>query len=326
MFARNKIRWSVMAATALVVMLALCAAGRAGVRNVVDETGRHVALPENVQRIVSLAPNLTEIVYALGAEQRLVGVTAYCDYPPAAREKTKIGNPVDPSLEAIAALKPDLVLATRTMNRLETVESLDRLGIPVYSTDSRTVDGVMISIHDIADAIGVPQQGRAVAAGMRERLDALHVRLAGVAPKRVLFVIWTQPLISIGPQTFLADALRQAGAQSIVQSEQDWPEISFEEVVRLQPEALVFSSNHDETGHAETAAQAADKQLAELRQRPAWKDLAAIREGHIIVVGEEIDRPGPRLVDVIEDLARQLHPDVFAPLATAGAPALGSGL
>jgi iron complex transport system substrate-binding protein len=181
------------------------------------------------------------------------------------------------------------------------------------------VEGVMTSIQDIADAIGVSQQGRAVMAGMRERLDALRVRLAGVAPKRVLFVIWTQPLISIGPQTFLADALRQAGAQSIVQSEQDWPEISFEEVVRLQPEALIFSAGHAETGHVETG----DDEIAELRQRPAWKELAAVREGRVIMVGEEIDRPGPRLVDVIEDLARQLHPESFSPATAARMPATG---
>lgn len=331
MFARKKIRRCVivplvlLAAPALIPMPALrAAAGQTSVRNVVDETGRHVALPENVQRIVSLAPNLTEIVYALGAEQRLVGVTSYCDYPPGARAKAKVGNLVDPSLEAIAALKPDLVLATRTMNRLETVESLDHLGIAVYSTDSRTVDGVMTSIQDIANAIGVPEQGRAVVAGMRERLDALHTRLAGIPPKRVLFVIWTQPLISIGPQTFIADALRQAGAQSIVQSPQDWPQISFEEVVRLQPEALIFSENHAETGRAEAAAQAVDNELADLRRRPAWKDLAAVREGHVIVVGEEIDRPAPRLVDAIENLARQLHPDAFAPSAMNGSPARGA--
>jgi iron complex transport system substrate-binding protein len=313
---RKKIRLSAMAATALLTVLALCAAGHAGVRTVVDETGRHVALPENVQRIVTLAPNLTEIVYALGAEQKLVGVTSYCDYPAGARAKAKIGNPVNPSLEAIAALKPDLVLAARTMNRLETVESLDRLGIAVYATDSRTVNDVMSSIQDIANTIGVSEQGRTVVAGMRERLDALHLRLAGIAPKRVLFVIWTQPLISIGPQTFLADALRQAGAQSIVQSQQDWPEISLEEVVRLQPESLVFSANHTGTDHGADR----EDELAELRQRPPWKELAAVREGHVIVVGEEMDRPAPRLVDAIESLARQLHADAFAPSATANAP------
>jgi iron complex transport system substrate-binding protein len=301
----TKKRWTALACGAALATLLLCGAGRAATRTVTDEVGRQVTLPDNVQRIVSLAPNLTEIVYALGAGQKLVGVTDYCDYPPDAKTKTKIGSPIEPSLEAIVALKPDLVLAAAmTMNRRETVDALDGLGMAVYSTNTESVEGTLISIQDIASAIGTPERGRAVTGELRARLDALRAQMNGVTPKRALFVIWTDPLITIGPRTFLADALRRAGAESVVQSGTDWPQISLEEVVRLQPDVLIFTENHGGSGKDE---------LDELRQRPAWRGLAAVREGHVIVAGEELDRPSPRLVDAVEELARQLHPEVFAP-------------
>jgi iron complex transport system substrate-binding protein len=306
----------------LLAGLGLCAGANATTRTVVDEAGRSVTLPENIRRIVSLAPNLTEIVYALGAERRLVGVTDYCDYPADARTKTSVGAPVNPSLEAIAALKPDLVLASQSINRLETVESLDHLGIPVYTTDPRTVAGVLDSVEHIADAIGMPKQRHALHAQLEERLDALHARLAGTTPKTVLFVIWLQPLITIGPHTFLADAVRQAGGESVVQSQQDWPQLSLEEVVRLQPEALIFSANHTESGAAASSsgtAQTSAGELADLRELPVWKDLQAVRTSHVIVAGEELDRPSPRLLDAVESVAKQLHPEAFAKPETNGA-------
>jgi iron complex transport system substrate-binding protein len=304
------------------VALALCVEANAGSRTVVDETGRTVTLPDNVRRIVSLAPNLTEIVYALGAEQRLVGVTDYCDYPADARTKTSVGAPVNPSLEVIAALKPDVVLATQSINRLETVESLNHLGIPVYATDPRTVTGVLDSVEHIADAIGVPEQGHALHAQLAERLATLHTRLAGTTPRKVLFVIWLQPLITIGPHTFLADAVREAGGESVVRSEQDWPQLSVEEVVRLRPDALIFSANHTESGAAASSgvtAQTSQDELDDLLELPVWKDLQAVRAGHVIVAGEEIDRPSPRLLDAIEEVAKQLHPEAFAGAASGSA-------
>jgi iron complex transport system substrate-binding protein len=306
----------------LLAGLTLCAGVSAATRTLVDETGRSVTLPENVRRIVSLAPNLTEIVYALGADRRLVGVTDYCDYPSDARTKTSVGAPLNPSLEAIAALKPDVVLASQSINRLETVESLNHLGIPVYTTDPRTVAGVLDSVEHIAGAVGMPEQGRALHAQLEERLDALHARLAGTTPKTVLFVIWLQPLITIGPHTFLADAVRQAGGESVVQSDQDWPQLSLEEVVRLQPAFLIFSANHTESGTAASSggtAQTSAEELADLSELPVWKDLQAVRAGHVIVAGEELDRPSPRLVDAVESVARQLHPEAFVKPETNGA-------
>src|SRR5215467_8449313 len=135
----------------------------AAFHEVVDEAGRTVRMPQIVRRIVSLAPSLTETIYALGLQDRLVGDTDYCDYPPDAQKKTKVGGGINPSLEKIASLRPDLVLVTKSYNRLETTQSLDVLGIPSYATDPHNVDEIIASTKRLADLLGVPDAGTTVA-------------------------------------------------------------------------------------------------------------------------------------------------------------------
>jgi iron complex transport system substrate-binding protein len=271
---------------------------------VTDEVGRRISVPMPVRRIVSLAPNLTETIYALGAQDRLVGVTDYCDYPPEARQKTSVGGAVNPSIEQIVALKPDLVLAQAiTMNRRETVDALENLGIAVYSANSRSVDGILASTRHIADLIGAGEASAVLLKNLRTRLDDLKLRLAGRPRRRVLFVVWSDPLVSIGRQTFIADALRLAGAESIIETQQDWPRLSLEEVVRLQPEFLIFASSHSESVRTT---------VEDLSERPGWRGLDAIRHRRIAVINDAINRPAPRLVEALEALARQLHPEAFA--------------
>lgn len=272
-------------------------------RVVTDEVGRRVEVPREVRRIVTLAPNLTETIYALGLEARLAGDTDYCDTPPEAKLKPHVGSPLNPSLEAIVALHPDLVLATTSINRRETVEALARLGIPAYTTDPHTVRGMLESIEHIADVAGASEQGETVVARLQQRLDALHAKLEERPLVHVLFVVWEEPLISIGQNTFIADALRWAGAESVILSDKSWPQIGMEEVVRLQPDYIVLASNHSESG--------AKRELEDLRARPAWRQISAVRLGHVAVVSEEVTRPSPGLVDTIEDLTRQLHPEAF---------------
>ena len=271
-------------------------------REVIDETGRTVRVSQPVNRIVSLAPSLTETVYALGLQDRLVGDTEYCDYPADAQKKTKVGGGTNPSLELIANLHPDIVLVTKSFNRLETVQSLDNLGISSYATDPHTVEEIISSSKKLSDVLGAPEAGATVAGEMKHRLDALHQRIAALPPKRVLFVVWTQPLISVGKHTFIADALRLAGAVSIVDSEQDWPQVSLEEVVRLQPDFLVFADSH-----SESAAPAVET-LATL---PGWSIMEAVKKRRTAVISDAVNRPAPRIVSAIEDLAKQLHPDAF---------------
>src|SRR6266446_7420395 len=236
-------------------------------RQVTDEIGRTIRIPQSIHRIVSLAPNLTETIYALGLQDRLVGDTDYCDFPPEAQQKTKVGGAVNPSLEAIAALHPDLVLVTKNLNRLETVQALAEIGIPSYATDPHTVDAIIASATRLADLLGAPEIGATLAADLEHHLAVLHDRLASLPPRRVLFIVWTEPLISIGNDTFIADALRYAGAVSVIDSSQNWPQVNLEEVVHLQPEFLIFVESH--FGAAPHGADA----LAGL---PGWRLLNAV--------------------------------------------------
>jgi len=273
-----------------------------------DEAGRHVQIPANVKRIVSLAPNLTEIVFALGEGDRLAGDTDFCDYPADASKKPHVGGPVNPNLEQVVALKPDLVLAT-AINRRETVDALARIGVPVYATDPHSVEDMIASIEHIGKVLEAEKTAAPLAASLRERLSNLDRRISGATQRRVLFVVWTDPLISIGRGTFIADALRRAGAQSVVDASAEWPRVNLEEIVRLQPEVLVFASAHaGDTQH----------DIDMLRARPGWRSLEALRRGNIVIISDAINRPAPRLVEAVEQLARAFHPDSFA---RGGSPA-----
>ncbi len=278
-------------------------------RVVIDGVGRRVTIPARVDRVVSLAPNLTETLYALGLGGRLVGDTTYCDVPAAAKEKPHVGAPINPSVEAIVGLRPDLVLASATINRPETVDALDHVGIPVYTADSHTVRSMIDSVGRIASVVGAAKQGQSLTKDLTSRLETLHSQLMHDAPVRVVFVVWIDPLQSVGQNTFIADALRWAGAESVVASNQNWPLLSFEEVVRLQPDYLVFAASH--AGEASVT-------LQDLRNRPVWQDLRAVKDGHVAIVSDEIDRPDPGLIRAIEQLAKDLHPDAFKSEAAGG--------
>lgn len=267
-----------------------------------DEVGRSVRVPLSPLRIVSLAPSLTETIYALGDEAHLVGDTEYCDYPPDAQKKAKVGGVIDPNLEQIAALRPDLVLLTKGANKLDTVRALDTLGIPSYATDPHSVEEIISSTKKLSEILNVPAAGKMLADDLHKRLAELQSELDSAQPRRVLFVVWSDPLISVSQKTFIADAIRRSGGISVVESSQEWPQISLEEVVHLQPEYLVFANSHTGQGKLDFDMLAA---------RPGWRNLEAMRNNHFAVVSDAINRPSPRIVSVIEDLAHQLHPELF---------------
>jgi iron complex transport system substrate-binding protein len=277
-------------------------------RTVSDETGRTVRIPVPVRRVVSLAPSVTESIYALGLENLLVGDTDYCDYPEAATKLHKVGGATNPSLEEIAQLKPDVVLVIKSLNRLETVRQLERLGIATYSADPHNLDEIRNSLHRLADVLGNPSAGEALDRTLLEREKALQQKLQSAQPVAALFVVWTDPLISVGKHTFIADALAHAGAASVVESLQDWPRISLEEVVRLQPQFLVFANSHSDQVARDVEA---------LAKRPGWNLLGAVKNQKFAVISEAINRPAPRLFSAVEDLARQLHPEAFREPATS---------
>ena len=207
-------------------------------------------------------------------QDRLVADSDYCDYPPEAKQKPHVGGTITPSIETIASLHPDVVLVTKGINRLDTVNSLASLGIPSYATDPHSVAEILTSTQQLAELMGVAQAGDKLATQLRRELAETQQRVAPYPPRRVLYVVWPQPLISIGQDTFMADALRYSGAISIVNEPQSWPQISLEEVARLQPDFLVFSGSH---------MASASVNIEALAESPGWRILecsarAALRE------------------------------------------------
>jgi len=286
--------WACILAATLSALLS----SAAGARLVKDQTGRMVNVPENPHRLVSLAPNITEIVYALGLGDELVGDTDYCDFPPEAEKKPHVGAMVNPSLERIVALKPDLALGTPEANRRETADQLERLGIPVYGVTANTLEGTLGSIENLGKILGCAAEARSLVAQMQARIDRVEKRVEGQPKPTVLFVVWYRPLITVGPHSFIADVIRAAGGVPTGDNlKGEWPRLTLEELQPQNPDVILFPKTESFSPSTE-----------ELQRLPGWKDLRAVKDGRMFFVSETVMRSGPRLVDALEELAGILHP------------------
>ena len=269
-------------------------------REVTDEAGRLVRVPLRPERIVTLAPNLTEIVYAVGAGDRLVGNTTYCDYPAEAKQVTKIGDTMQPNIERIVALRPQLVLVS-TASQLEAfTRQLNEQGIAVYVTDSRSLDDVFRSIKNLGELLNESERAEQVVNNLRARASAVEAAVKTSKPVRVFYQVSAAPLYTIGREAFLTDLIRRAGGQSVTADVPGaFPRYSDEAALSTQPEAIILSvdSSMDE-GNAKPAAS--------LEKSPA------VKSGRVYGInGDLLSRPGPRLVEGLEQMARVLHPEAF---------------
>jgi iron complex transport system substrate-binding protein len=294
-FARSMTIAAITAACLLVDAL------RAGAFTTRDMTGRDVTLAASPQRIVSLVPSVTEILYALGAEHLLVGVTDFCDFPPEARRRPKVGGMVAPSLEAIIALRPDLVIATNEGTREDTFTQLSRVGVPVYLVAAHHVADVTSLMRRLGELTGREAAAGPLVAGLEQRIEAVKKAVLPLARPRVLYVLWPEPLIVPGRGALVTELIQLAGGQSLTADDPDaWPRYSLEAAVAKSPEVILLA-NHG----AGTGAVAVDK----------WKrltSLPAVKSGRLLSVnGDLLHRYGPRFVDGLEQLARAIHPEAF---------------
>jgi iron complex transport system substrate-binding protein len=289
---------------ALAALASACAAPRtepAGARVVVDDLGREVRLAERPARIVSLSPNLTEIVFALGAGDRLVANTSFCDYPPEAAAKPHVGDTQRPDVERIVALKPDLVLISTASQLQSVTERLTDLGIPVFVSNPRDLDDVFTSLERLGEVVGDAEAGRALSASLRARTEAVSRAVAGRPQPKVFFIVGDEPLFTAGKDTFVDDLIRRAGGVSISSDEAtEWPQFSPEAVIARTPDVVVVpSASH---GIADAGGGVPDA----LRETPA------VRNGRVARIDADLlMRPGPRLVDGLEALAEALHPEAL---------------
>jgi iron complex transport system substrate-binding protein len=281
----------------------VCGQGAASARWLTDQTGRRVNIPEHPQRLVSLAPSITEAVYALGLGDRLVGDTDYCDYPAEAKLKPRVGNLLNPSLERIVALKPDLVLGSPEANRREVADRLEKLGIPVYGVTARSVAGMLHSLVDLGRVLGVEREAQVVSQRLRNRIAAIEERVRAYPRLRVLFVVWYRPLTTAGTRTAIMDVIRLAGGDSVTNDlTGEWPHLSLEEALRRNPDVILYP----QTGSFFPG-------LDEFVRLPGWRDMRAVKNRRLYCVSEAITLTGPRLVDALEEVANVLHPRAARP-------------
>ena len=259
-----------------------------------------MSLPARVDRVISLAPNLTEIVFAVGGGDRLVGNTTYCDYPPEAKAVTKVGDSLQPSLERIIALRPQLVLIS-TASQLEVfTQQLHNQNIAVFVTDPHDLEGVFRTIEQVGQILGQTEQASALVKKLRERTNVVQQAVQNAKPVRVFYQTSGEPLYTIGKDAFVTDLIRRAGGVSVTADVPGaWPKYSSESALAARPEAIILPTGGSMGAANSTVAEA-------LRNSPA-----AVA-GRVYKINDDyLARPGPRLVDGLEGLARALHPEAF---------------
>jgi len=266
----------------------------------VDEAGRKVRLPVKIDRIVSLAPNLTEIVYAVGAGDQLVGDTEYCDYPAAAKSVARVGDTMHPSVERIIALKPQIVLVS-TASQLEAfTRQLDQQNIAVYITNPGSLDEIFHSITVLGELFGHSEQARILANDLRKRADAVEAKIRGAKPVSVFYQVSGEPLYTIGRDAYLSDLVRRSGGVSVTAEVPGaFPRYSDEAALAARPDAIILPTGGSMGAANSTIA-------GPLRSSPA-----ALNNRIYKINDDHLSRPGPRLVDGLEEMARALHPEAF---------------
>lgn len=271
---------------------------RARALAVTDMLGRSVVLPAPPQRLISLVPSATEMLFALGADARLVGVTDYCDYPPAARRKPRVGGMLAPAMETVVSLRPDLVIATDAGFRRETFAQLERLGLPVYLVRASRLADVFDVAARLGALTGRAEAARALAAGLERRIEAVRRTVQGQARPRVLYVLWADPLVVPGRGALVTELIALAGGDSVSASEPgEYPRLGLEAAIARAPEVIVVAQHG---GRTDSIALARWERL---------DVLPAVRARRVYTAdGDLLHRYGPRVVEGIAVLARLFHP------------------
>ena len=276
-------------------------------RAFVDDVGRRIYLAKPPARVVSLAPSITEMLFSLGLADQIVGVTEFCDYPAGAQSKAKVGY-ANPNVETIIALRSDMVLAPKDFLRPDVLAKLEQLKIPLFVLDAKTLEDIPLQIHTLGTMFEKTSVANDVTQRMRQRMAELKLKVETLPVKRVLYVLNSQPLISVGPGSFIHQMIGLAGGVNIAaQAGVAYPRLSMETVLKEDPEVLIFPS-----GEVETVPR------SEQQQWRRWDSLSAVKQQRFHEVSSSLlNRPGPRVIEGLEQLVRAIHPELFGP----GAPA-----
>jgi iron complex transport system substrate-binding protein len=266
----------------------------------VDQTGEKIDLPDEPRRVMALAPSLTEMIFSLQAEDRLVGATRYSNFPEAAKKLPRVGSYVQLDLEKIVAIKPDLCIAIKDGNPRRTVDAIKALGIPVFAIDPRSIDQIMDAFLLLGEILGASKRAEELVADMEHRLSLVKEKVAAskIRPG-VFFQIAEVPIISAGKDSYIDKLITLAGGTNLAGNMTEYPRFSWENIMLLQPEVVLISSM-------------AGGKSPELLKASwlRWPEIPAVRNNRLYVVNADLfNRPTARLISGLEILAEILHPE-----------------
>jgi iron complex transport system substrate-binding protein len=269
---------------------------------VTDDSGTQLKLDKYPERIISLTPNNTEILFALGLGERVVGVTTYCDYPEEVSQKARIGD-LQGNVEEIVALEPDLVVAKAVLNE-DIVSKLRKLDVPVLCVDPESIDGVYRSIELIAKVTGTESKGDNLISEMKANISAVQQKVAEIPEEerlKVFIEVGNDPLYTAGGDTYVDELVRLAGGINIASDITGYQMYSLETVVKCNPDAILAADSY----YVDVKA--------EINKRPGWDTVKAVQKGHIItdIDTNLVNRAGPRSAIAVETVAKALYPDLF---------------
>ncbi|MES2151056.1 MAG: cobalamin-binding protein [Pseudomonadota bacterium] len=267
-----------------------------GAVSVFDDAGKRVTLARPARRVISMAPHITELLFAAGGGERIVGAMSFSDYPEAAKRIPLVGNNANIDLERVIALKPDLLVVWQSGNTARQLEQLSQLGVPIFFSEPHRLDEVATSLTRLGQLLGTEASANAAAASYRAHIAALAVRYSARPPVRVFYQIWDKPLYTLNGQHIVSDALRLCGAENIFGAlKVVAPAVSVEAVLQENPEVILGGDQHD----------LAD---AGLNIWKPYKGLLAVQRGNLYTLGGELlTRAGPRMAEGAAGLCEKLE-------------------
>jgi len=273
----------------------------------IDGLGRTVNIEEVPETIISLAPSNTEILFALGLEDKLVGVTEYCDYPEAAQDKPKIGGFSTVDIERVVEIQPDLILAANKHKDNDTISALERLGLTVLGLNPKTLDEVLEAITLVGRCTGSEDEASLLVAEMSNRINTVTDETDNLTQEqrlRVFYVTWHDPLMTVGSGALHNELIQQAGGTNIFQDlTEDYPKISLEAVIEANPQVIIVGVG---MGSGE------DLPFEFISTEPRLEDVdARINNRVYAITNDLVSRSGPRTVEALELLAKMIHPEIF---------------
>ena len=286
-------------------LLLLFAAGGVSAVTITDDLGVTVTIENPPERIVSLSPANSEILFALGLDEKIVGVTEYCTYPEAALSKEKIGGFSTVNIEKVSVLNPDLIVAADG-NSEETVAHLRELGFTVITINADTIDTTLDDILLLGKATGADDEAEALVSSMKEDLAEIAEKTSAEEKPTILHCMWTDPLWVSGSGTFQDEMITAAGGINAAAAEEGWVALTMEKFLTMNPDIIVVDSGNGMGVGADDALR--DFFLKD----PRMQSLSAVQNERVYVVNADIiDRGGPRIVEGVEALAEIAHPDIF---------------